>query len=140
MRELFPFIKSQGRRLTLTLLVLMHCPIETQAVEDSSVLVYVFSPTCASCKRFDKEVGQIYSKTTEGKKLPMLTVSLNEWRNSKHNYSDCNLNPISATPSFIQISGCLELDRLVGYSSEELFWLSLNRMTNGLANTTYIHE
>lgn len=140
MIELSSFMKSQGCRLTLTLLVLMHCPIETKALEDSSVLVYVFSPTCASCKRFDKEVGQIYSKTREGEKLPMFTVSLNEWRNAKHNYSDCNLNPISATPSFIQISGCLELDRLVGYSSKELFWLSLNRMTNRLGNTAYINK
>ena len=140
MRELRPYIKSQGRRLTLTLLVLMHSSIETQAENDSSVLIYVFSPACPSCEQFDKEVGQIYSKTTEGKKLPMLTVSLSEWRSTKHTYSDCNLNPISATPSFIKMSGCLELDRLVGYSSQELFWLSLNRMTNRLANTIYTDQ
>jgi len=102
------------------------------AEPDTPVLIYVFSPECGVCRQFDSEIGTTYPKTEESLRLPMHKVSLDDWNNGETGYAMCALGSVVTTPTFIQVSGCQEMDRITGYSDQELFWLGLARMINRL--------
>jgi hypothetical protein len=93
-------------------------------------LIYIYSPTCGACQHFDREVAPIYPKTPEAQQLPLLKIRLEDWRAGETPLKDCPLPSVFGTPTFIQMRGCEEIDRVTGYSDQELFWLSLGRMMN----------
>ena len=105
------------------------------SAESDAVLVYIYSPSCGACQQFDREVGPIYPKTTEAQKLPMQKIQFDAWRDGAAPFAHCALSPVLGTPTFIQLRGCEELDRVTGYSDQELFWLALRRMLNRLDAT-----
>ena len=101
------------------------------ATADSDVnLVYIYSPTCGACQQFDREVAPIYPKTREAQLLPLRKIDLEAWRSGQTPFTDCSLPAVLGTPTFIHMRGCEEIDRVTGYSDQELFWLSLGRMVN----------
>ena len=102
------------------------------AADEDAVLVYIYSPSCGACQQFDREVGPIYPKTTEAQTLPMQKIRYETWRDDRGPFADCAVSPVFGTPTFIQMRGCEELDRVTGYSDQELFWLALRRMLNRL--------
>ena len=93
-------------------------------------LLYVFAPDCGACNRFDKEVGAIYARTAESQALPLIKVQFDQWQRGEHPLTNCAIAPVIGTPTFIQVSDCKELDRITGYSNDELFWIALKRMEN----------
>ena len=93
-------------------------------------LVYVYSPDCGACMKFDKEVGAIYDKTEESTQLPMIKIELGRWQQEDHPLRQCDTKDVFATPTFIHLQDCIEVDRITGYSSDELFWFALERMDN----------
>ena len=93
-------------------------------------LVYVYSPGCGACMKFDKEVGAIYDKTKESAQLPMMKIELGQWQQGDHSLRQCDTEDVFATPTFINLQDCIEVDRITGYSSDELFWFALERMDN----------
>ena len=93
-------------------------------------LVYVYSPDCGACMKFDKEVGAIYDKTKESAQLPMMKIELGQWQQGDHSLRQCDTEDVFATPTFIHLQDCIEVDRITGYSSDELFWFALERMDN----------
>ena len=99
------------------------------------VLVYIYSPSCGACQQFDREVGPIYPKTTEAQTLPMQKIRYEAWRDGTAPFAHCAVSQVLGTPTFIQMRGCEELDRVTGYSDQELFWLALSRMLNRLDAT-----
>ena len=103
--------------------------------EEDVVLVYIYSPSCGACQQFDREVGPIYPKTTEAQTLPMQKIRYEAWRDGTAPFAHCAVSPVLGTPTFIQMRGCEELDRITGYSDQELFWLALRRMLNRLDAT-----
>ncbi len=109
--------------------------INLALAEEDVVLVYIHSPSCGACQQFDREVGPIYPKTTEAQTLPMQKIQFDAWREGTGPFADCAVSPVLGTPTFIQMRGCEELDRVTGYSDQELFWLALRRMLNRLDAT-----
>ena len=103
--------------------------------EEDVVLVYIYSPSCGACQQFDREVGPIYPKTTEAQTLPMQKIRYEAWRDGMAPFAHCAVSQVLGTPTFIQMRGCEELDRVTGYSDQELFWLALRRMLNRLDAT-----
>ena len=103
--------------------------------EKDVVLVYIYSPSCGACQQFDREVGPIYPKTTEAQTLPMQKIRYEAWRDGTAPFAHCAVSQVLGTPTFIQMRGCEELDRVTGYSDQELFWLALRRMLNRLEAT-----
>lgn len=93
-------------------------------------LLYVYSKSCPSCLRFDRDVGEIYPRTQESSRAPMTKVTMDEL--ADHPLGACIGEEVFGTPTFIMLNQCTELDRIVGYSTDELFWLGLNRMLNQL--------
>ncbi|MEK9989214.1 MAG: thioredoxin family protein [Halieaceae bacterium] len=108
---------------------------DSALAEEHVVLVYIYSPSCGACQQFDREVGPIYPKTTEAQTLPMQKIRYEAWRDGTAPFAHCAVSPVLGTPTFIQIRGCEELDRVTGYSDQELFWLALRRMLNRLDAT-----
>jgi len=113
---------------TTSLILLVASLLISYAQADD--LLYVFAPDCGACNRFDKEVGTIYAKTQEALALPLVKVSFEQWQANQHPFTNCAIGPVLGTPTFIQVSGCKELDRITGYSNDELFWIALKRMEN----------
>ena len=117
--------------MTVACIALSDLPL----AEEDVVLIYIYSPSCGACQQFDREVGPIYPKTTEAQTLPIQKIRYEAWRDGTAPFTDCAVLPVLGTPTFIQIRGCEELDRVTGYSDQELFWLSLRRMLNRLDAT-----
>ncbi|WP_193164917.1 YbbN family protein [Microbulbifer hainanensis] len=101
-------------------------------------LLYIFEPHCAPCRAFDHDIGGIYSKTEEAHIAPLRRVNINTIH-GKHvvlgnRQVDVNTDIIGA-PTFILISDGREIDRFSGYSQDELFWMSLQRLLNRLPSS-----
>ena len=103
---------------------------DTTASSDSPVLIYIYSPECGACRKFDREVGPIYDKTAESLALPLERVLIEDWQADQHQLVECASAEVIGTPTFLQIRDCQELDRITGYSDAELFWLGHRRMMN----------
>lgn len=92
-------------------------------------LLYFYDVNCGACKKFDKEVGSHYDKTQEGKIAPIKKVEFQVWRQQKPKpYSDTLTKRVIGTPTFIMVEDGKEIDRLTGYSNDELFWLAMQHM------------
>ena len=104
------------------------------ARSESPVLIYIYSPECGACRQFDREVGPIYSTTDESLTLPLERVLIDDWQANRHQLVECTSAEVIATPTFLQIWNCQELDRITGYSDAELFWLGHRRMINRVAS------
>lgn len=108
--------------------------LASASITAEELLVYVYQEDCGACMKFEKEIAPIYPQTSEAKQLPMVKVSLEDWRSGNHPYDKCETGDVFGTPTFIQLSNCREIDRITGYSSDELFWLGLARMNNQVSN------
>jgi hypothetical protein len=124
-------------RLTALLLIAFTaqiCSAETQATPGEATLLYVYSPDCGACIQFMAEAGAIYPKTREANLMPMTRVTLETWQAGNHPLAACDVAPVFGTPTFVQIRNCIEIDRITGYSSDEMWWFSLQRMVDRLSS------
>ncbi len=112
------------------LLMLATAAAFSSSPASADELLYVYSPNCGACMKFDQEIAGIYPKTQEARNLPLVKIDLVDWRAGTHPASQCAVNPVLGTPTFIQIHDCTEVDRITGYSNDELFWFALERMDN----------
>ena len=108
----------------------LHVSADPAGHSDAPVLIYIYSPECGACRKFDREVGQMYSKTDESPTLPLERVLIDDWQADRHQLVECASAEVIGTPTFLQIWKCQELDRITGYSDAELFWLGHRRMMN----------
>jgi len=99
----------------------------------SAELLYFYDEFCGACQKFDDEVGQFYENTDESKLIPIRKVQFSKWRKLKDApYQNTIATRVIGTPTFVMIEAGKEVDRLVGYSNSELFWLSFTTMQNKL--------
>ena len=95
---------------------------------EAAELLYFFSPNCGYCQAFDEEVANIYPKTDVALIAPLIRVEVDP----------ASFHPIDpgvsfdpgTVPTFILVAEGQEVARLSGYSGDELFWMSLQRMLN----------
>jgi len=115
---------------TTTLKILFMATLLNANSAFADELVYVFGPECGACRKFQKEAGAIYPKTEAAGYLPLSKITLEDWQTGEHLWAHCDTKPVYGTPTFLQISQCREVDRITGYSNDELFWFALERMLN----------
>jgi len=108
----------------LALLVLASISAHSIATE----LLMIEQPDCPYCERFNKEIGQIYGKTNEGKLAPLVRLQINEPWPEKYN----EIAPAQFTPTFILVHEGQEVDRLPGYQGDEFFWFLLGELLEKL--------
>lgn len=81
-------------------------------------LVMFEQEACEWCEMWNKEVGVVYEKTTEGKQAPLRRVDIFEPRPK-------DLKEIRSghyTPTFVLMDKGNEVGRIRGYPGEDFFW------------------
>ncbi len=78
-------------------------------------------PGCPYCHAWNVEVGSAYARTDEAKLLPLRRVELNETRPRDL----IEISGVRFTPTFIVMHCGHEIDRIVGYSGSEAFWMQM---------------
>lgn len=110
------------------LIAIVFCQ-QTSAAE----LLYFYDEFCGACQKFDEEVGQYYNNTAESKLIPIRKIEFSKWRQQTPKpFADILTKKVIGTPTFVMVENSEEIDRLVGYSNNELFWLSFTSMQNKL--------
>lgn len=125
------------RNLTLSLLssALILIGFPAQATE----LIMVEEPGCAWCAKWEKELGEIYPKTSEGKYAPLRKIELSDLKrkDGPQTLGVMPATPVIFTPTFLLVDDDgKEVTRLQGYPGEDFFWGLLEQML--VDNTDYV--
>lgn len=107
---------SSGRVLALLLLVFCFGAASTARPTDQ--LVMFQQKGCPYCAAWNREVGSIYAKTDEGRKLPLRRVDIDEPRPADLR----SVTSVVATPTFVILHCGKEFRRITGYIGQDQFW------------------
>ena len=77
---------------------------------------------CSWCKKWDNEIGVIYSLTPESCQAPLRKIDIND----SIPESITVIENIVYTPTFILVHKEIEVGRITGYPGEDFFWPMLN--------------
>lgn len=91
-------------------------------------LLVIEQPDCPYCEKFDREISEIYPKTDEGSRAPIVRIALGHSWPEKYRF----VTPATITPTFILVHDNQEIDRMVGYQGDGYFWFLLNKMLDQL--------
>lgn len=84
-------------------------------------LVMFDAPGCGWCARWKAEVGAVYPRTDEGRRLPLRVVA-----GMRPPAGLVALaRPIAYTPTFVVADSGREIGRITGYAGEAMFWEAL---------------
>ncbi len=100
----------------LVLLALGAAPVPAPGPRDQ--LVMFVQRGCPYCAQWDREIGGIYAKTDEGRKLPLRRVDIADPRPADLR----GVRNIVATPTFVLMHCGSEFDRITGYIGQDQFW------------------
>lgn len=81
-------------------------------------LVYFGSSACSVCEAWDREVGEIYSKTEESQILPLRHEDVHDERPADLAF----IKGVIYTPTFVVVEDGKERGRIVGYMGDFFFW------------------
>ncbi|MEP5153160.1 hypothetical protein [Planktotalea sp.] len=90
------------------------------------MLIMVEEEGCLWCARWNKEISEIYPKTSEGKAAPLKRIDIHDKRPANITFA----RPLSFTPTFVLVVDNQEVSRIEGYPGEGFFWGLLARMLN----------
>jgi len=88
----------------------------------------VSEPYCGSCRLFEQQVGAGYDRTDEAACLPLRHVARDAPELAQWGFDSTT----TRTPTFLVVRGNELLDGFDGYSTDELFWMSLTRLIQQL--------
>ncbi len=88
------------------------------AVFGDSKLIMITDSSCIFCKRWERDIGQIYPKTDIAKKFPLTRIEFN----SNQKEASYSFKNISGTPTFIFLKDEVEIGRIEGFNDAEMFW------------------
>jgi len=106
----------QMQRLLFLILALFVCVAGKAA--QAADLVYFNSSACSVCERWDEEVGVLYGKTDEAKRLALRPQSIHDEKPTDLSF----LKGVAFTPTFVVVEDGREVGRIVGYISDYFFW------------------
>lgn len=79
---------------------------------------------CPWCDRWNREVGNLYSKTAEAKLLPLRRINIDA--NTPQGLKLAA--PVLFTPTFVVVDGGREVGRITGYINDDAFWGLLGQL------------
>ena len=94
------------------------------AAASAAELVMFTRDGCPWCARFEREVGPIYPKTTEGRLAPLRRVEVSAGGTVMSGLSE----PVVAAPTFVLFDEGREVGRITGYLGDDAFWGLLGKM------------
>jgi hypothetical protein len=77
---------------------------------------------CVWCLRWNREIGSIYDRTDEGRRLPLRRVNVAQPPGIEL------VEPVRFTPTFVVADKGREIGRITGYISQESFWGLLGKL------------
>ena len=83
-----------------------------------SELIMITDDKCIFCRAWEKEIGNVYSKTNVAKHFPLKKIQFYDL-DEKFNRQYSN---IWGTPIFIFVMDGEEVGRVEGYTDAEIFW------------------
>ena len=107
---------------TLLLMVIFLLSLKSSFADNK--LLMITADYCIYCQIWEKEIGTIYPKTDIAKNFPLERIELDE--HSLINDSDSNETKI--TPTFDFFREKVEIGRIIGYSSAEMFWWQVDEI------------
>lgn len=112
--------------IRLAALVLLALPLFSVAPLRAADLrlVMVEQPGCVWCKRWNKEIGPIYPKTSEAEKAPLMRQQLRAPLPEGIHFN----RPARFTPTFVLIADGDEVGRIEGYPGQDFFWPLLDEL------------
>jgi hypothetical protein len=81
-------------------------------------LVMFEAQACEWCEAWDREVGVVYGKTSEGERAPLRRVDIHAPRPPDL----AAVAGVRFTPTFVLFDRGRELGRILGYAGEDHFW------------------
>jgi len=105
-----------GRALFLLLAVVWIGAVPATAPADQ--LVMFEQKGCPYCAAWNREIGGIYAKTDEGRKLSLRRVDIAEGRPEDLR----SVTSIVLTPTFVIMHCGKEFRRITGYIGQDQFW------------------
>lgn len=77
---------------------------------------------CPWCRRWDREVGDAYPRSEEGKRVPLRRMHISEARRS----GLVLVSAVTVTPTFVLVDRGAEVGRITGYPGADFFWAMLD--------------
>ena len=90
-------------------------------------LLMITADYCIYCQIWEKEIGKIYPKTEISKSFPLERIELDEYL-FDNNINDTNNYETKITPTFVFYKSDIEIGRITGYSSAEMFWWQVDEI------------
>lgn len=109
-----------ARRGLVAALLLSAAALAAQAA-GAAELVMFETPGCPWCARWHRDVGGLYSKTDEGRILPLRQVMMNAVPADLK-----TVRNIRYAPTFVVMDCGREQGRILGYQGDEMFWGELS--------------
>lgn len=113
------------------ILASLLCIVAALPVRAAELLMFE-EKWCHWCERWNEEVGVIYHKTAEGKRVPLRRLDVHDPMPK-----DVDLaTRVQFTPTFVLVEDGKEIGRIEGYPGEDFFWGLLNQMLRKLPDPT----
>ncbi len=114
-------------RLRNALLILISGAVLSSDAQAAELIMFN-SPGCGWCKAWEREVGVLYPRTEEGRRLPLLHVDIADPLPPRLR----DLESIRYTPTFVVLDQNREVGRITGYAGEDFFWWELQEIIKRL--------
>lgn len=109
------------------LLLLISGALFSAGVQAAELIMFS-SPECSWCEAWEREVGAIFPRTKEAKRLQLTHVDISDPLPSRLQ----DLETIKYTPTFVVLDQGREVGRIAGYSGEDFFWWELQEILKRL--------
>lgn len=108
-------------RVRGTTLALAFLTTIAPTVARADALVMFQQPGCPYCHAWDGDIGAGYANTDEAKRLPLRRIELEDPRPPDL----ASIAGVRYTPTFVVLHCGREIDRIVGYSGRDAFWMQM---------------
>lgn len=92
-------------------------------------LVMFVDTGCPWCLRWDREVGEAYGRSEEGRRAPLRRLHISTARRSGLTLAGA----VTVTPTFVLVDAGQEVGRITGYPGADFFWGMLGELLAKLA-------
>jgi hypothetical protein len=115
------------RRLPVLFAMLAAVLVMMTGAARAAELVMVEAKGCAWCAKWHRDLGAIYGKTEEGRKLPLRVVRLETLPPDLR-----KIKGLRYAPTFVALQCGSEIGRIIGYNGDDMFWGELAEIAKKL--------
>jgi Thioredoxin-like domain len=130
---MYPEMTEKPRSLAVLLAALLLVLLGAQAT--ASELVMFERDGCPWCRLWNREIGTVYDRTQEARRLPLLRINLD-----RQQAGFTLKEPVRYTPTFVVVDGGAEVGRITGYSNDDNFWGLLGALLGKLPPAPTPHD